>query len=168
MRCVRYDSVMNETRTNPPVVTLDGLDRKIINELQDDGRQAFTTIARRLKVSEATVRKRVNRLLSKGAMQIVAAVDPLALGYVRAEIGIRVRGASLLKVSKRLEAVPEVSYIELVLGSYDLSISVTCRNNEDLLRVVDDAIRAIPGVEQVEALSVLKVTKDIYRWPPEM
>jgi len=167
MRCVRYDSVMNETRTNPPVVTLDGLDRRIINELQDDGRQAFTTIARRLKVSEATVRKRVNRLLSKGAMQIVAAVDPLALGYVRAEIGIRVRGASLLKVSKRLEAVPEVSYIELVLGSYDLSISVTCRNNEDLLHVVDDAIRAIPGVEQVEALSVLKVTKDIYRWPPE-
>jgi len=159
---------MNETRTNPAVVTLDGLDRKIINELQDDGRQAFTTIARRLKVSEATVRKRVNRLLSKGAMQIVAAVDPLALGYVRAEVGIRVRGASLMKVSKRLEAVPEVSYIELVLGSYDLSISLTCRNNDHLLQVVDDTIRGVPGVEQVEAFTVLKVTKDIYRWPPEL
>lgn len=156
---------MREYQTSADVVSLDELDRRIINHLQEDGRRPYTDIAHLLEVSETTVRKRVNRLINAGAMQIVAAVDPLALGYVRAEVGIRVSGPSIRKVSHKLEAVPEVSYIQIVLGAYDLSISVTCRSNDHLLQVMDGTILAIPGVEKVEAFTVLEVTKDVYRWP---
>ena len=147
-----------------PAVALDTLDRKIIDELQQDGRRPYTDIARTLSVSEATVRKRVARLMRKGGLQIVAAVDPLALGYIRAEVSINVRGPSVQKVAARLAAVPEVSYMERLLGPVELSISLTCRDNEHLLSVLDDVIRASPGVEIVEASTVLEVTKDIYYW----
>jgi Lrp/AsnC family transcriptional regulator for asnA, asnC and gidA len=159
---------MTETRSDSRPTTLDALDRKIIDALQQDGRRPYTTVARDLGVSEATIRKRVSRLQRKGVLQIVAAVDALTLGYVRAEVGIRVLGPSISKVTKRLEAVPEVSYIELVLGSFDISITVNCTDNDHLLAVLGDDIRSIPGVEVVEAWTVLKVTKDIYHWaPPE-
>jgi len=157
---------MTETRSEPRPVVLDALDRKIIDALQQDGRRPYTVVARDLGVSEATIRKRVSRLQRKGVLQIVAAVDALTLGYLRAEVGIRVLGPSVSKVTKRLEAVPEVSYIELVLGSFDISITVNCTDNDHLLAVLGDDIRSIPGVEVVEAWTVLKVTKDIYYWTP--
>lgn len=158
---------MTETRSDPRPTTLDALDRKIIDALQQDGRRPYTVVARDLGVSEATIRKRVSRLQRKGVLQIVAAVDALMLGYVRAEVGISVRGPSLSKVVKRLEAIPEISYIELVIGSFDISVTVNGTDNDHLLSVLDDAIRSIPGVEVVEAWTVLKVTKDIYHWSPD-
>ena len=158
---------MTETRSDSRPTTLDALDRKIIDALQQDGRRPYTTVARDLGVSEATIRKRVSRLQRKGVLQIVAAVDALTLGYVRAEVGIRVLGPSISKVVKRLEAVPEVSYIELLLGSFDISVTLNCTDNDHLLAVLGDDIRSIPGVEVVDAWTVLKVTKDIYHWSPD-
>jgi hypothetical protein len=43
---------------------------------------------------------------------------------------------------------------------------VNCTDNDHLLAVLGDDIRSIPGVEVVEAWTVLKVTKDIYYWTP--
>lgn len=150
-----------------PNVTLDQLDRKIINELQADGRRPYTEIAKRLGVSEATVRKRVTRLQNRGALQIVAAVDPLALGYIRTEVSIRVRGPSVAKVADKIGKIPEVSYMEKTLGEYDLSISLTCRDTKHLTSVLNDEIRAIPGVEAIYATLVLEVLKDVYDWSPD-
>lgn len=65
-------------------------------------------------------------------------------------------------MTKRLEAVPEVSYIELVLCSFDISVTLNCTDNDHLLAVLGDDIRSTPGVEVVEAWTVLKMTKDIY------
>ena len=148
-------------------ISLDQLDRTIINELQEDGRRPYTEIGKRLGVSEATVRKRVARLQHRGALQIVAAVDPLALGYIRAEVSIRVRGPSARTVADRLEKIPEVSYMELTLGEYDLSISLTCRDTKHLTSVLNDEVRAVPGVESVYATLVLEVLKDVYDWAPD-
>jgi len=156
---------MPDLRSRSGAIALDDLDRKIIDDLQQDGRRPYTTIASNLGVSEAAVRKRVNRLTRKGALQIVGAVDFLALGFLRADIGIRVRGPSISRVAERLAEIPEVSYIELVLGSFDISATINGRDNEHLLSVRDD-LRSIPGVEEVEAWTVLKVVKDIYHLAP--
>jgi Lrp/AsnC family transcriptional regulator for asnA, asnC and gidA len=151
-----------------PSLALDSLDRRIIDELQHDGRRPYTEIARTLGVSEATVRKRVARLMRTGGFQIVASVDAHVFGYVKAEVGLRVRGPSLYKVTERLNSVPEVNYVELLLGPYDMLISLTCRDNQHLLAVLNDVVRTIPGVEIAEASTVLEVTKDIYYWSAEL
>jgi Lrp/AsnC family transcriptional regulator for asnA, asnC and gidA len=155
---------MPDLRTTASIA-LDHLDRSIIDELQQEGRRPYTRIAHHLGVSEAAVRKRVARLTRKGVLQIVGAVDFLALGYVRADVGIRVRGPSIQKVAEQLAQVREISYIELVLGSFDISATLNGTDNEHLLSVRDD-IRGIPGVEEVEAWTVLKVVKDIYHLAP--
>jgi Lrp/AsnC family transcriptional regulator for asnA, asnC and gidA len=147
-------------------LALDDLDRRIIDELQQEGRRPYTTIADHLGVSEGAVRKRVNRLTRKGAIQIVGAVDFLALGYVRADVGIRVRGPSIQKVAERLAEIPEISYIEIVLGSFDISATINGIDHEHLMAVRDD-VRSIPGADEVEAWTVLKVVKDIYHLSPD-
>ena len=64
-------------------VTLDALDRKIIIACSRDGRRPYGAIAEEVGLSEAAVRRRVQRLRDSGVMQIVAITDPLQLGYGR-------------------------------------------------------------------------------------
>jgi DNA-binding Lrp family transcriptional regulator len=79
--------------TNHTEARLDDVSKAIIEQLQEDGRQSYATIAKQVGLSEAAVRQRVQRLLDSGVMQIVAVTDPLQVGFRRqAMIGIRVDG----------------------------------------------------------------------------
>ena len=78
-------------------------------------------------LSEAAVRQRVQRLLDAGVMQVVAVTDPLELGFARqAMIGIRVQGP-LEPVADALAALPEVDYVVVTAGSYDLLVEGCAR-----------------------------------------
>ena len=82
--------------------SLDTTDIAIIGHLQEDGRRAYTTIAKDLGISEASVRQRVARLLRTNVIQIVAVSSPLDLGLIWGQVQLRVAG-------DRLEAVAEQS-----------------------------------------------------------
>src|SRR6266508_1474666 len=72
---------------------LDTVAKRIIEQLQEDGRRSYAAIGRAVGLSEAAVRQRVQRLLDAGVMQIVAVTDPLQLGFPRqAMIGVRTSG----------------------------------------------------------------------------
>src|SRR5262245_64619372 len=89
-------------------VVLDDLSKRIIEQLQEDGRRAYATIGKAVGLSEAAVRQRVQRLLDAGVMQIVAVTDPLQLGFFReAMVGIRAAG-DLEDVADRLAELDEV------------------------------------------------------------
>ena len=62
---------------------MDAIDAQIIIQLQVDGRQPNTEIARTLGIGKATVRKRIGRLLRNDVMLIGAWTDPLKIGYQR-------------------------------------------------------------------------------------
>ena len=77
----------------PSGIVLDDVSKAIIEQLQQDGRRPYATIAKAVGLSEAAVRQRVQRLLDAGVMQIVAVTDPMTLGFLRwAMIGIRADG----------------------------------------------------------------------------
>jgi Lrp/AsnC family transcriptional regulator for asnA, asnC and gidA len=61
---------------------LDDTSKAIIAELQQDGRRAYSAIGKSVGLSEAAVRARVQRLVDKGVMDIVAVTDPLQLGFL--------------------------------------------------------------------------------------
>jgi Lrp/AsnC family transcriptional regulator for asnA, asnC and gidA len=87
---------------------LDGPNRAIIEALQRDGRQPYGAIAEEVGLSEAAVRRRVQRLRESGIMQIVAVTDPLQLGFTRqAMIGVSVEG-DVRRVAEKLTSLPEV------------------------------------------------------------
>jgi Lrp/AsnC family transcriptional regulator for asnA, asnC and gidA len=143
---------------------LDDVNRKVIEQLQQDGRRSYAAIAKAVGLSEAAVRQRVQRLLDAGVMQIVAVTDPLQLGFSRqAMIGIRADG-DLSKVADKLAALPEVDYVVVTAGSFDLLVELVCNDDEHLLSILNNSIRTVPGVRDSETFVYLKLAKQTYSW----
>jgi Lrp/AsnC family transcriptional regulator, regulator for asnA, asnC and gidA len=147
----------------PPVV-IDEIDKAIIRELQLDGRMPYAKLGPAVGLSQAAVRQRVQRLIEAGVMQVVAVTDPLTLGFgLQAMVGVEVEG-DLRAVATKLAQVDEVDYVVVTSGRFDLLVEVVCRDNEQLLAVVNDVIRTLPGVRTTETFTYLHLEKQTYSW----
>lgn len=147
-----------------PSGLLDDANRAIIEALQRDGRVAYGTIAEQVGLSEAAVRRRVQRLRDAGVMQIVAVTDPLQLGFYRqAMVGVRVDGDVRL-VAEKLSELDEVDYVVMCAGSFDLLVEVVCEDDDALFRLLNDSFRSVPGVRGTESFVYLKLAKQTYSW----
>lgn len=145
-------------------VPLDEMSKRIIEHLQEDGRQSYATIGRAVGLSEAAVRQRVQRLLDSDVMQIVAVTDPLQVGFRRqAMIGITVDG-DITPVGDALAGLTEVSYVVTTAGSFDILAEIVCEDDEDLLTLLTERIRTLPGVRSTETFVYLKLNKQHYNW----
>jgi Lrp/AsnC family transcriptional regulator for asnA, asnC and gidA len=151
-------------RSTSEVFPLDDVDRAIVTELQVDGRMSYADLAPRVGLSQAAVRQRVNRLLERGVMQVVAVTDPLSLGLsTQAMVGISVSG-DVRAVAAAVAAYREAEYILITAGRYDVLAEVLCEDNDALLSLVNDRIRAIDGVTSTEVFSILKMEKMTFSW----
>lgn len=146
-----------------PKPLLDDLDRRILQQLQIDGRMPFTRIAEELGVSDATIRARVARLTRGRMVKFVADVDASDLGLVEVYLGLRVQGPAFDRAVEAITATPEIPYAAVCTGAFDILCELVCRDNDELLRLLGD-IRAIPGVSHVETITVLKIRKDDWRY----
>jgi Lrp/AsnC family transcriptional regulator for asnA, asnC and gidA len=143
---------------------LDEVNKRIIEQLQQDGRMSYASLAKVVGLSEAAVRQRVQRLLDTGVMQIVAVTDPLTLGFARqVMIGVKVQG-DLRPVAEALAAVPEIDYVVICAGGYDLLVELICTDDAHLLDLINDTVRSIPGVTATETFVYLKLAKQTYAW----
>ncbi len=150
--------------TAGPSNLLDEANRAIIEALQRDGRRPYGAIAEEVGLSEAAVRRRVQRLREAGVMQIVAVTDPLQLGFHRqALVGVRVEG-DVRQVAAKLADLDDVDYVVICAGSFDLLVEVVCEDDDHLLRLLNDSIRSIPGVRATESFVYLKLGKQTYTW----
>ena len=148
--------------TKTPV--LDDVSKSIIEELQADGRRSYSSIGNTVGLSEAAVRQRVQRLLDAGVMQIVAVTDPLQVGFARAAmIGISVTG-NLDAAAEAIEKLPDVQYLVVCAGGFDILAEVVAEDDDHLLRILNDSIRSVPGVTRTETFVYLKLRKQIYSW----
>lgn len=147
-----------------PSPKLDDVSKQIIEQLQEDGRRSYATIGRSIGLSEAAVRQRVQRMLDSGVVQIVAVTDPLQVGFRRqAMIGLTVEG-DITPVGDALAAMAEVAYVVTTAGSFDLLAEVVCEDDDDLLTLLSDRIRTLPGVRTTETFVYLKLNKQHYNW----
>jgi Lrp/AsnC family transcriptional regulator for asnA, asnC and gidA len=149
----------------PGVGDVSALDKRIIEHLQQDGRRPFTQIAAALGVSEAAVRARTNRLIQRGILQVVGVTDPLKLGFLQqAMIGVRCQADRLVEVAETVAAFPEVDYLVITAGSYDLLVEVVCEDNDALLRFLSERLRRVEGVRETETFVYLRMVKQVYAW----
>lgn len=147
-----------------PVAVLDDVSKAIIEQLQDDGRRSYAAISKAVGLSEAAVRQRVSRLLDSGIIQIVAVTDPLQVGFRRAAmIGLSVTG-DLEAVAERIADLPEVDYVVITAGGFDILAEVVCEDDDHLLELVNRRIRTLPEVQRAETLIYLKLQKQTYTW----
>jgi Lrp/AsnC family transcriptional regulator, regulator for asnA, asnC and gidA len=149
-------------RDRSPV--LDSVAKRIIEQLQEDGRRSYASIAKAVGLSEAAVRQRVQRLLDTGVVQIVAVTDPLQVGFERqALIGINIQG-DVTAVADALAEIPEVDYVVITAGSFDLIAEVVCENDDHLLDLLSSRIRILEGVTGTETFVYLRLRKQLYNW----
>jgi Lrp/AsnC family transcriptional regulator for asnA, asnC and gidA len=143
---------------------LDDVSKAIVEELQQDGRRTYGSIAEAVGLSEAAVRQRVQKMRDAGIMQIVAVTDPLQIGFrSQAMVGIRADGDTRL-VAERLAAVEDIDYVVMCTGSFDILVELVTEDEDSLLELLNGVIRQIPGVRDTETFMYLKLTKQTYSW----
>jgi Lrp/AsnC family transcriptional regulator, regulator for asnA, asnC and gidA len=138
---------------------LDLLDIAIVRELERDGRASFRDIARELEVSERAVSGHFTQLVDDGVLRVIAVGNPLNLGFeAMSWLGITLRGdADHDLVCSQLAAVPEIDYVVVPSGRYDLMAELVCRDRAGLLRALTHDVGAISGIAHVESFLYLRL-----------
>lgn len=144
---------------------VDELDRRIIKMLQVNGRLSNTEVARALDVTETTVRKRIAHLLDEKLMAIVAVPSPEAAGATLSAImGVSVDLPAMQAVADTIKTYPEVRYVGMSAGRYELLVEAFFADQEHLLEFVTQRLGALAGVTNLETSIILKVVKFSYEW----
>jgi len=151
--------------SNKRMIRLDETDRAIISRLQYDGRVPFTDIAAEIGISEGTVRRRVKQLIEGGVLQVVGIVEPQFLGWnAAAMIGVAVQAGQVDAVAHEIAQFPEVSYLFMASGGFDLFIEVYCKDMDHFVSFLNQKLQQVPGVHRTETFMILKMYKLSYRW----
>ncbi len=144
---------------------IDGVDCEIIQLLQKDGRITNIEIARKLKVSEATVRARMKRLIDAEIIQIVAVSNPIKLGFrVTGSIKIRVDIKKMNHVIQELKKIEALWFIVQVTSGTGIYTEFVVRSMEELNALIMREINPIDGVLDTETNLIMKFIKRRYDW----
>jgi Lrp/AsnC family transcriptional regulator for asnA, asnC and gidA len=89
----------------------------------------------------------------------MAITNPISLGFTTmAWLAVRVApDTPVRKVADRLSAVPSIAYVVICAGRFDIFAETICVDRADLLRVVDDEVRAVPGIARLETFVYLEL-----------
>ena len=153
----------NNTNKNSREKNIDKVDSRMISLLQLDGRISNTDIAKKLGVSEATVRTRLKRLIDEEFIQIVAVSNPFKLGFeIAGDLYINVEMRKIDKVIKELKKVKELWYIVTTTGDTNINAEFVVKTLEDLNDLVYNKISNIDGVIRIDSSIIMKFVKRKY------
>ncbi|MDE5635552.1 MAG: Lrp/AsnC ligand binding domain-containing protein [Muribaculaceae bacterium] len=137
---------------------LDNLDVKILQLLLENARRPFLEIARECKVSGAAVHQRISRLQSIGVIEgSELLISPSSIGYDTCSyVGFFLKDPSRLdEVVESLKSIPEVVECHFTTGRYDLFIKLYARNNDHLLKLIQEKLLCL-GLARTESLISFK------------
>lgn len=140
-----------------PQPELDDLDVRLLELLATDGHASNRETARRLGVSDGTVRARIRRLEEGGLLRIIAGVDPIATGDLRAYAMAFVTVAGNGDATDELLRSPFVQAAHRSLGTADLVVMLAANSQHHLDAYLVDELRGIKGVRTLEVAYVVEV-----------
>jgi Lrp/AsnC family transcriptional regulator for asnA, asnC and gidA len=79
-------------------------------------------------------------------------------------IGVRCEAAQLMEAAAAISEFPEVDYLVVTAGAYDLLVEVVCEDNEALLGFLTQKLRQVAGVRETETFVYLRMVKQVYSW----
>jgi len=141
---------------------VDQLDLKILETLRLDASLPFTEIAKRFKISESTVRKRVERLIREGVIKkFTVTVNPAKIGFnTVAIVGVDVDPSKLLEVAQKLCEIPETVYVATSTGDHMIMTEIWTRDGRELTRILSEKIGSIEGVKKICPSIILEKLKE--------
>jgi Lrp/AsnC family transcriptional regulator, regulator for asnA, asnC and gidA len=140
---------------------IDDMDSKIITLLEQNGRMPNTELAKKLKTSETTVRKRIKHLIDNDLIKVVAVRNRAKLGYdTNGNIRIETDTRKTKKVASKLSKFKEIWYIAQLTGDAEFDVEFSVKSRYDLLLLIDK-INTIDGVIRTRCSIRLKLVKQL-------
>jgi Lrp/AsnC family leucine-responsive transcriptional regulator len=136
-------------------VALDAIDREILKTLAGDGRLSYTELANTVHLSANAVAERVRRLERSGVIAgYHAEIDRAALGLrLHAYIDVKLRAdVPAERFEAAAEAIAGIDALTLTTGAFDYTLRVACRDQADLVRLVEALRAAVPIAETYSRL----------------
>ncbi|MFD7292028.1 MULTISPECIES: Lrp/AsnC family transcriptional regulator [unclassified Streptomyces] len=140
---------------------MDAMDRKILTELQMDGRLTITELAARVKLSVSPCHRRLRDLERSGAIRgYRAVVDPSALGLdfealVFVTLGWEDRD-TVASFEEAVAAVPHVLQAQRLFGDPDYLLRVAAADLTAFQQLYDQQLARLPGVQRLNSTLVMK------------
>jgi Lrp/AsnC family transcriptional regulator for asnA, asnC and gidA len=143
------------------MLEVDALDLKILKMLQEDGRRSFTEIAEKLKLSESTIRKRVQALQKKEVIKkFTIEIDPFKIGIrTVAIVGVDVDPTKLLEAAQKLCEIKEVRSVATSTGDHMVMTEIWTRDGRELTKLISEKIGRIDGVKKICPAIILEKLK---------
>jgi len=139
---------------------LDKIDLQIIRLLQHDGRMASSEIAKTIDIPEATIRYRLKKLIDKKFIQIVAAANPIKLGFgIAACISIEAEVSQVDHVISQLEKIERVAYIAQMTSVPNVEIETYIETINELHDLLSQ-IEIIDGVIRVDTAFIRRIVRE--------
>ncbi len=154
---------MKKPNGEPPV--LDAIDRRILAELQADGRMTNVELARRAGISAPPCLRRVRRLEEAGVIRGYRAdTDPQKLGWeitVFAIVGLDSQKEAVLSAFEELVASwPEVRECHMIRGGGDFLLKVVARDTAHENQLTQ-RLTGLPTVTRVQTLQTIRTSRSL-------
>lgn len=145
-------------------LVLDDIDYNIIYELQKNGRESYKNIAKKLGVSDGTVRLRTEKMVKSGYLRISASVDPLFFDHcLAALVGLTLEKSADKDLMPRIAGLDGVHAVMNVTGRYDLIVEVFVSSRIALRRFLVEDLPKVGGVKSTETYMFMDATG---KWVP--
>ena len=142
---------------------MDDLDQRIIRLLQSDGRASNASIARKVGVSEGTVRRRLRYLIEGEFIKVIAVPNLTHMGYATAAlVGVQTEPGKVDDVADSIATLEEAQYVAVTTGAYDIFTWVSLESPDKLVTLLASKVGSIPGVRRTETFVNLSIKKRTY------
>ena len=140
--------------------SIDEIDRRIIDELEADGRLSGRALADRVSISRANAYARLDRLIAdKVITGFTAIVEPARVGLTTsAYVTLSIRQNSWRDLKERLSRIREIRHMALTGGDFDVMLLVRAADNQALRQVVLEQLQAMPGVLSTRTFLIFEDT----------
>ncbi|MFH1650578.1 MAG: Lrp/AsnC family transcriptional regulator [Chloroflexota bacterium] len=144
---------------------LDNVDRKLMQLMERNASQTSEKLAKQLKVSSATVRRRLKRLMQSNALHVIGVADPALLGYKLAVvIALDIVPEKLGAAMDMLGDRPEVKWVSPTTGRFDVIAIARFPSTEALSQFMMHDLSRLEGLKDSETFICLDV-KNGHRIP---
>jgi Lrp/AsnC family transcriptional regulator for asnA, asnC and gidA len=141
----------------------DEVDERIMRLLRDDGRLSNREVARRLDISEGTVRQRLKKLEDARAIRIGVVVDPAPLGIdFVATVLLSVEPSRVELALAAFSGLAETSYVASITGSFNVFVLIAAPTMGDVQRLIDAQVDLIEAVHRIEVRPLFSAPKYDY------
>lgn len=139
------------------------LDEQLVSLIGQDARQSSETLAKKLNVSSATVRRRLRKLIEGDLLRIVGIVDPTKFGFpLNVVIALDVVHEKMEATIEALVNLPEIRWASITTGRFDIMAIARFRSADKLSDFLTKKLGRMEGVRDIETLVCLDVKKGLY------